>query len=193
MRRCCRTCIDWTPYCEPERPASSSSPASSPLKSGLSSEQTTSTEYASLVSCFPSLHSSPISPESLPGPPPVSQKRTGIGLEEVMPEGAVSPLHAHISAHGVRKRKLSQHVSPMPSKRQCRPSSPTGRHCIMHPTPSFDRCPDLCPFPGGHTDPEVPQSTLQIPINSHASVNFGVFDWNSIPDPLTETAPSLCM
>ena len=186
MRRFCRTSIDWTPYSEPE------CPTSSPLKSGLSSEQTMSTESTLLVSRFPSLHSSTISPESLPGPPPVSQKRTGIGLEDVMPEGAVSPLHAHISAHGVRKRKLSQCVSPMPSKRRCRLSSPTRRHCTMHPTPSFDRCPDLCPFQGGHTDLEVSQSTLQI-VNSDASVNFGVFDWNTIPDPLAETAPPLCM
>jgi len=193
MRRCCRTSIDWTPYSRPECPALSSSPASSSSKSVLSSEQTIPTESASLVSRFPSLHPSPISPESLPGLPPVSQKRTCVGLEEATPEGAASPLHTHIPAHGVRKRKLSQCVPPTPSKRQCRPSISTGRHCTVHPTPLFDRCPDLCPFQGGHTDLEVPQSTLQTSVNPDASVNFGVFDWNSIPDPLAETAPSLCM
>jgi hypothetical protein len=151
------------------------------------------TGSASLVSRFPSLHSSPISPESLPGLPPVSQKRSCVGLEEATLEGAVNSLHTHISAHGVRKRKLSQCVSPVPSKRQCCPSSPTRRHCPVHLTPSFDRCPDLCPFQGGPTDPEVPQSTLQISVNPGASVDFGVFDWNSIPDPLAEAAPSLCM
>jgi len=188
MRRCCRTSIDWTPYSGPE------CPTSSPLKSGLSSEQTVPTGSASLVSRFPSLHPSSISPESLPGLPPDSQKRTCVGLEEATLEGAVSSLHTHISTQGVRKRKLSsQCVSPMPSKRQYRHSIPTGRDCTAHPTPSFDRCPDLCPFQGGHTDLEVPQSTLQISVNPDASVNFGVFDWNSIPDPLAETEPSLCM
>ena len=185
--------MDWNPYSEPECPARSSSPASERLKSGLSSEQTMPTGSASPVSRFLSLHSSPILPESLPGLPPFSQKRTCVGLEEATPEGAVSLLHTHISAHGVRKRKLSQCVSPIPSKRQCRPSIPTRRHCTAHPTPSFDRCPDLCPYQGGPTGPEVPQSTLQISVDSDASANFGVFDWNSIPDPLAETAPSLCM
>ena len=189
MRRCCRTSVDWTPHSEPECP----DPSSLRLIPGLSSERTMPTESISLVSRFPSFHSSLISPESLPCLPPVSQKRTCVGLEEATPGGAVSPLHAHISAHGVRKRKLSQCVSPIPSKRQCRPTSPTRRHCTVHLTPSFDRCPDLCPFQGGLTDLEVSQSTLQIPVNSDASVNFAVFDWNSIPDPLAETAPSLCM
>ena len=195
MRRCPRIFIDWTPYSEPECPAPSSSPAPSPLKSGLSSEQTmpTATGSASLVSCFPSLHSSSISPESSPSLPPVSQKGTYVGLEEATPEGAEGLLHTHISAHGVRKRKLSQSVSPMPSKRQCRPSIPAERHCTVHPTPSFDRCPDLSPFQGGHTDLEGPQSPLQISVDPDASVNLSVFDWNSIPDPLAETAPSLCM
>ena len=194
MRRCCRTSNDQAPYSKPDCPAPSSSPVSSPLKLGLSSEQTMPTGFASLVSRFPSLHPSPISPESLPGPASVSQKRTCGGLEEAMPEGAVSSLHTHISAtHGTRKRKLSQCVSPMPSKRQCLPSISTRRDCTMHPTPSFDRCPDLCPFRCGPTDLEVSQPTLQISVNPDASVNFGVFDWNSIPDPLAEAAPPLCM
>jgi len=163
---------------------------------GLSSEQTMPTRSASLVSRFLSLHSSLIPPESSPGLPPVSQvsqEGTCVGLEEATPEGAEGLLHTHILAHGVRKRKLSQCVSPMPSKRQCLPSIPTRRHCTVHPTPSFDGYPDLCPFQGGSTGPEVPQSTLQISVNPDASVNFGVFDWNSIPDPLVETATSLCM
>jgi len=61
----------------------------------------------------------------------------------------------------------------------------------MHPTPSFYGYPELCPFQSGPTDLEVPQSTLQMSVNPDASLNFGVFDWNSIPDPLAETAPSL--
>ena len=188
MRRFCRASIDWTPYSERECPPPPYSPASSPLKSGLSSEQTMPTGSASLVPCFPSLHSSPILSGSLPDPPPVSQKRSCAGLEEAMLEGAVSPLHTHISTHGVRKRKLSQCVSPILSKRQCRPLTPPRRDCTVHPMPIFDRSPDLCPSQGGLTNLEAPQSA-----NPDASVNFGVFDWNSIPDPLAETAPSLCM
>ena len=193
MRRCCRTSIDRVPYSEPECPAPSSSPVASPLKPGVSSEQTMSTGFVSLVSRFPSLRPSPVSPESLPGSAFVSQKRTCGGLEEALLEGAVSSLHTHIPAHGTRKRKLSQSVSPMPSKRQCLPSISIRQDCTMHPTPSFDRCPDLCPFRCGLTDLEVPQSTLQISNNPDASMNFGVFDWNSIPNPLAETALSLCM
>ena len=151
------------------------------------------TGSASPVSRFPSSHSSPISLESLPSPFPVSRKRLYVGLEEAMPEGAVSPLHTHISARGVRKRKLSQCISPMPSKRQCLPPSPTRRHCTVHHTPSFDRSLGLCPFQGGSTDSGIPQATPQISVNPDASVNFGVFDWNSIPDPLAETASPLCM
>ena len=192
MRRCCRTSIDWTPYSEPECPTPLSSSAPSPLKSSLSPEQTIPTRSAFLVSRFPSLHSSPISLESLPGTPPKSQKRTCERLEEA-PEGVASSLHTYISADGVRKRKLSQCVSPMPSKRQCRPSIPTRQHCTEHFTPSFDRCPDLYPFQGGHKDPEVPQSTLLTSVDPDASINFGVFDWNSISDPFAETASPLCM
>ena len=190
MRRCRRTSIDWAPYSDS---FPSFSPVSPPLTSGLSSEQIMPTGFASLVSHSPSLHLSPIPPGSLPGLAPVSQKRTYGGLEEATLEGAISSLHTHISAHGVRKRKLSQCISLMPSKRQCPPSISTRGHCNMPPTPSFDRCPDSPPFQCGPTDLEVPQSTLQISVDSDASVNFGVFDWNSIPDPLEEGAPSLCM
>ena len=189
MRWCCRTSIDWTPHSEPECP----SPSSSSVPSGLSSERAMPIGFASLISHFPSLHPSPIPPESLPGLAPASQKTTCGGLEEATSEGTVSSLHAHILAHGVRKRKLSQCVSPVSSKRQCLPSISTRGQSTVHPTPSFDRCPNLSPFLCGPTDLEVPQSTLQISVSPDASMNFGVFDWNSIPDPVAEGAPSLCM
>ncbi|KAF8481996.1 hypothetical protein DFH94DRAFT_734465, partial [Russula ochroleuca] len=52
-----------------------------------------------------------------------------------------------------------------------------------NPTPSSDGC------RGRPTDPdEFLQSMLQVPVTSNVPVNLGVFDWNSIPDPLAGTA-----
>ncbi|KAF8460974.1 hypothetical protein DFH94DRAFT_789966, partial [Russula ochroleuca] len=55
-----------------------------------------------------------------------------------------------------------------------------------NPTPSSDGC------RGRPTDPdEFLQSMLQVPVTSNVPVNLGVFDWNSIPDPLAGTASSI--
>src|SRR6266851_4274249 len=186
---CSRTSINWTPSPEPEYPAHL------PSVLALSSEQITSHDPAKLVSPSPSLCSlSSTSPESWPGPPPSISKKRGCAEfdGDTLKDAITSP--PHVSVHGVRKRRLSQSDSPVPTKRQCRPSTPPRRHSIINPTPPSDEFPDLS-FPQNRTtDPdEVPQPTPQVSVNPDESLNLRVFDWNSIPDPLAETVSSLCM
>ena len=159
MGWCGRTwSINWTP---------SGPECLAPLPStfGVSSEQTTHMS-ATPVLPFPSLHPlSPTLPEYLPGPPSITD--------------------TDVMVHGYRKRRLSQCVSPAPSKRQRRLSI-SGTNS----TPSSDEC------RGRPTDPdEFLQSMLpvQVPIDSDVPVNLGVYDWNSIPDPLAGMASSICM
>ena len=142
---------------------------------------------ATPLSSFPSLHPlSPKLPESSPDTPPsISQKRRYV--EDTL-EGAVGSIHTDVSVHGIRKRRLSQCVSLVPSKRQHRPSIPSEQYSRTNSMPSFDRC------QGRPADPnEFLQPTLQVPVDSDFPVNLGVFDWNSIPDPLAGTASSICM
>ena len=181
MNRYGRTwAINWIPSSEPECPP----PLPSTL--GVSSKQTAYMSAAP-VSCFQSLHPLfPTPPESPPDPPPfISQKR---GHTDDALEGAVGLIHADASVHGTRKRRLSQCVSPAPSKRQCRPSNPTKRHSGMNPMLSSDGCRDK-PL----DSEEFLQPTLQVPVDPNIPLNLGVFDWNSISDPFEGTAPSKCM
>ena len=162
--------ISWTPFSEPEfLPLS-------PSTLGVSFEQTTHMSAAPVSSPF--LHRlSPTSLESSPDPPSISQKSGHT-------EGAVGSIHSNVSVHGIRKRRLSQCISPAPSKRQRCPSITSG----ANPIPPVDGC------RGGPTDPdEILQPTLQVPIDPDVPVNLGVFDWNSISGPFTGSASSLCM
>jgi Homeobox KN domain len=155
----------------------------------VSSEQIT---YMSAIpaSPFPSLHPLSTTPSGFsPGPPPsISQRKICVELDEDSPEYAVSSAHAHVSVHGIRKRRLSQCVSPAPSKRQRCLSIPSTRHSGTNPTPSSDGCRGRPP-----DSDEFLQPMLQMPLDSDFPINLGVFDWNSIPDPLAGTASSICM
>ena len=190
MSRCCRTSINRTYSSKPE--------CSAPFLSaiGLSSEPTNPNSLAALISPSPPLLSLSLTPlESLPGlHPSVSQRKGSVEFDEDTSECTASYPPGHVSVHGVRKRRLSQSDSPVPTKRQCRPSTPPRRHSIINPTPPSDEFPDLS-FPQNRTtDPdEVPQPTPLVSVNPDESLNLRVFDWNSIPDPLAETASSLCM
>jgi hypothetical protein len=132
---------------------------------------------------------SPTPPASSPDPPSsISQKR---GCVEDTLEFAEGPIHAHVPVHGTRKRRLSQCVSPAPSKRQRRPSISHEGNSVTNPTPSFDGYQDLCQ--GRPPDPvEFLQPTLQVPLDSNIPLDLGVFDWNWISDPLVGSAPSIC-
>lgn len=186
MNRCDRTwSINWVSS-EPE--------CSSPLPSalGLSSEQTTPYTSAMPVSPLPSWSPLPqTSPESLPCP---SASSRYVGLDEDTPEGAISPPYTHVSPHGTRKRKLSQSVSPVLPKRQCLPSIPPRRHSTVIHTPRSDERPDLSPPQTRIINlDEAVQPMPPVLINPDTPVTLGVFDWNSISDPLQETASSMCM
>lgn len=159
-----------------------------PLPSMLS-EQTipyiSVTPVSSFSSSYPSSQTSPAS-SSEPSPS-VSQKRECIDDSLGGAEGSTL---THVSAHGIRKRRLSQCVSPAPFKRQCR--IPSKQYSDMNPP--FDGCGDLSPSQDKSTGPdEFPQPMLQVPIDSDNPVRLGVFDWNSISDPLAETTSSMCM
>ena len=173
--------INWTPSSEPECPP--------PLPStfGVSSQQTT--HMAAPVYPFPPLHpSSPASPEFSSEPPSISQRKRYIELDDDSPECAVSSTHTDISAHGIRKRRLSRCVSPVPSKRQRHLPAPFKRHSGTNLTPPSDEYRERPPDPD-----EFLQPMLQVPVNSNFPVNLAVFDWNSIPDPLVGTTSSICM
>ena len=146
-----RTEIDWYGRTWAINWISSEPECPPPLPStlGLSYEQTAYMSAAP-VSCYPSLHPlSPTLPESSPDPSrSISQKR---GYTEDTLGGAVDSIHTGVSVHGIRKRRLSQCVSPAPSKRQRRPS------------------PD-----------EYPQPSLQVSIDPDIPVSLDVFDWNSM-------------
>jgi hypothetical protein len=160
--------------------------------SSLSSKQATPTM---LVLPSPSLDPlSPTLPDSFPGPSSsFPQKRRSIEIDEYTPEDTVSSVRAHVSAPGIRKRRLSQCVSPAPSKRPCRLSIPPCQHSAMNPTPSFDGHPDPSPQDKLIDPEQFLQPTLQAPINTDTPINLGIFDWNSISGPLAGTAPSICM
>lgn len=171
------------------RTRSSETGCPSPLRStlGLSSEQTNSYISAAPVLSLPSLHLlSPTSPESSSNPPSsISQKR---GYMEDTPEDAAGSIHTDVSVHGIRKRRLSQCVSPAPSKRQRHLPVPFKRHSGTNLTPPSDEYRERPPDPD-----EFLQPMLQDPVNSDFPVNLSVFDWNSIPDPLVGMASSICM
>ena len=171
------------------RSRSSETECPSPLPStfGLSSEQATTYISAAPVSSFPSLHPlSPTSPESSPNPPPsISQNQ---GYMENTPEGAVGSIHTDVLVHGIRKRRLSQCVSPAPFKRQRHLPVSFKRHIGTNLTPLSDEYRERPPDPD-----EFLQSMLPVPGNSDFPVNLGVFDWNSIPNPLVGRASSICM
>lgn len=177
MRRCGRTwSIYWTPTPEPE------CPPLLPSTLSPSSKQATPT---TLVSPFPYLHAlSPTRTESSPDPPPfISQKR---GYTDDTLGGAVGSIHSDVSVHGTRKRRLSECVSPAPSKRQRCPSIPSERHSEANATPPSDGC------RGRPTDSdEFLQPTLQVPPD--IPLSLGVYDWNSISYPLAGTEPLICM
>jgi hypothetical protein len=163
------------------RPFETECPSSLPPKLSLSSEQTIPHISGAPISSFlPPL--SPTSPESSPDPPPpISQKW---GYMNDTPEGAIGSIHADVSVHRSRKRRFSQCVSPVPSKRQCHPSIPFGANPIL----PLDEC------RGRPTDPgEFLQPTLQVPVGPDVPVNLCVYDWNSISDPFSATGSSLCM
>ena len=165
------------------RPSEIKCPSSLPPKLSLSSEQTIPYISAAPISFLPSSH--PLSPRSLessPDPrPPISQKW---GYTDDTLEGAVGLMHTDVSVHGSRKRRPSQCVSPVSSKRQCRPSIHFGANPIL----PFDE------YRGRPTDPgEFLQPTLQVPVGPDVPVNLCVYDWNSISDPFSATGSSLCM
>ncbi|KAF8506751.1 hypothetical protein F5888DRAFT_1644982 [Russula emetica] len=162
-----------------------------PSTLGLSSEQIISCILATPVSSFPSSHQlSLTSPASSPDPSrPISQKR---GCVEDTLEFAQGPIHARVPVHGIHKRRLSQCVLPPPSKRQRRPSISSEGNSVANPTPPFDGYRDLSLPQGRPPDPDqFPQPTLQVPLDSDIPVDLGVFDWNSISDPLVGWAPSI--
>ena len=162
-----------------------------PLPSVLTSEQTIPYISVAPVSSFPFSHpSSQTSPEYSSEPSPsISQKR---GCVEDTLEGAEGSIPTHVPVNGIRKRRLSQCVSLAPSKRQCRPFIPSKQYSDTNPL--FDGCGDLSPSQDRSTGPnEFLQPMLRDPVDSDNPVSLGVFDWNSISDPLTETTSSMCM
>ena len=167
--------INRTPSSEPE--------CTPPLPSlGLSSKQATP---ATLVSPSPPLHPSSSTPtEFSPDPPPsISQKRR---YTDDTLECAVGLIHADVSVHGTRKRRLSECVSPGPPKRQRCPSIPSKRHPEANATPPSDEC------RGRLTNSdEFLQPMLQVPPD--IPLSLGVYDWNSISYPLAGAAPLICM
>ena len=180
MSRCGRTwSINWNSSSEPE--------CSPPFRStlGVSSEQLTHMS-ATTVSPSPYLHPlSPKSPQSSPDTlSSISQKRR---YAEDTPEDAAGSIHTDVSVHGIRKRRLSQCVSPVPSKRQRHLPVPFKRNSGTNFTPPSDEYRERPPDPDEFLPP-----MLQVPVNSDFPVNLVVFDWNSIPDPLVGTA-SICM
>ena len=175
MGRCRTWSINWTPSSKPECPP--------PSPSTLSPSSTPAT----LVSPFPSLNLLSLTPpeSSLDPPPFISQKR---GYTDDTLKAAVGSVHTDVSVHGTRKRRLSECVSPAPSKRQRFPSIPSKQHSGVNSMLSSDGCRDR------PTDlDDILRPTLQVPIDPNIPVNFDVFDWNSIPDPFAGTAPSICM
>lgn len=134
-----------------------------PLPSTLGVSSKTAHMSATPVSSFPSSHL--LSP-TLPESSPDSPRTISQkrGYTEEILGGAVGSIHTDVSVHRICKRRLSQCASPAPPKRQRRPS------------------PD-----------EYLQPTLQVPVDPGIPVNLDIFDWNSIPDPFSGTAPSMCM
>ena len=165
-------------------PRASEPKSPNPLPSVLTSEPTIPYISVAPVSSFPSSHpSSQTSQESSSEPSPsISQKR---GCVEDTLEGTEGSIPTHVSVNGIRKRRLSQCVSLAPSKRQCRPFIPS-KHSDTNPP--FDGCGDLSPSQDRSTGSnEFVQPMLRDPVDSDNPVSLGVFDWNSISDPLAET------
>jgi hypothetical protein len=166
-----------------------------PSTSSLSSEQTISSNSATFGSPSTPFHvlSPPL--ESLPCPPPCIPQRMGNAeINEDALEGAVSSPHAHVSTHGVCKRRLLQSDALIHSKRQCRLISPPTGHPNAKPMSSSHSCPDLSLPQGRPSDfDEGLQPTLPVLVKPDAPINFGVFDWNSISDPSVATASLICM
>ena len=162
----------------------------SPSTSGLSSEKAIPHISTTPISSFPpSQLLSPSSPASSPDLPPfISQTR---GCVEDILEFAEGPIHTHVPVHGIRKRRLSQCVSPSPSKRQRRPPISSEGHSGANTTPPSDGYRDLSLSQGTPPD-EFPQPTLQVPLDSDISIDLGVFDWDSFSDPLVGSVPSIC-